>query len=110
MMERAVLRPGDWVCFDGGEHQVVGLAGTSVRLRSEAGEQVVPAGYLMAAADFAVIGAGAAPVGVQVIVQRQVRADMQRWRSAGGTLIDLGDVGKDQLIVGHSRTTARLAV
>jgi hypothetical protein len=24
----AVLRPGDWVHFDGGEHQVIALAGT----------------------------------------------------------------------------------
>jgi hypothetical protein len=30
----AVLRPGDWVSFDGGDHQVVAVAGTSVRLRS----------------------------------------------------------------------------
>src|SRR5205814_1875755 len=38
----AVLRPGDWVSFDGGDHQVVAVAGTSVRLRSTAGvEQVV---------------------------------------------------------------------
>ena len=33
---RAVLRPGDWVSFDGGEHQVLALAGTSVRLRASA--------------------------------------------------------------------------
>ncbi len=45
----AVLRPGDWVCFDGGEHQVTGFAGTSVRLRSADGtEQVVLSTYLMA--------------------------------------------------------------
>jgi len=30
----AVLRPEDQVIFGGGEHQVVALAGTSVRLRS----------------------------------------------------------------------------
>jgi hypothetical protein len=36
----AVLRPGDWVHHDGGEHQVVGLAGTSVRLRSQGGAEV----------------------------------------------------------------------
>jgi hypothetical protein len=52
----AVLRPGDWVSFDGGDHQVVAVAGTSVRLRSAAGvEQVVLAGHLMAASDFAVV-------------------------------------------------------
>lgn len=43
-----VLRIGEWVRFDGGEHQVLGLAGTSVRLRSDDGvEQVVLAGHLM---------------------------------------------------------------
>jgi hypothetical protein len=52
----AVLRLGDWVSFDGGDHQVVGVVGTSVRLRSAAGvEQVVLAAHLMAAPDFAVI-------------------------------------------------------
>ena len=30
----AVLRPGDWVTFDGGEYEVLALTGTSVRLRS----------------------------------------------------------------------------
>ncbi|MEX5712943.1 integrase [Parafrankia sp. FMc6] len=55
--KRAVLRPGDWVCFDGGEHQVVALAGTSVRLRSAAGvETVMLASYLMASPGFAVVG------------------------------------------------------
>jgi len=55
--KRAVLRPGDWVCFDGGDHQVVALAGTSVRLRSAAGaETVVLASYLMASSEFEVIG------------------------------------------------------
>jgi putative transposase len=39
---RAVLRPGDWVSFDGGEHQVLAFVGTSVRLRAQdGGEQVV---------------------------------------------------------------------
>jgi putative transposase len=46
---RAVLRPGDGVSFDGGEHQVLALTGTSVRLRAQdGGEQVVLASYLMA--------------------------------------------------------------
>jgi putative transposase len=59
---RAVLRPGDWVSFDGGEHQVLALAGASVRLRAQdGGEQVVLASYLMAAPDFAVTGGGAVP-------------------------------------------------
>ncbi len=58
----AVLRPGDWVRFDDGEHQVVGLAGTSVRLRSHDGaEQVVLGTHLMAASGFAVIEGSALP-------------------------------------------------
>ena len=58
---RAVLRPGDQVTFDGGEHQVLALAGTSVRLRAQDGaEQVVLASYLMAAPDFAVTAVRAA--------------------------------------------------
>lgn len=49
----AVLRPGDWVQYDGGEHQVIALAGTTVRLRSADGaEQAVLAGYLLASAGF----------------------------------------------------------
>ncbi|WP_433521557.1 integrase [Nocardia pseudovaccinii] len=57
-----VLRPGDWVHFDGGEHQVVAIAGTSVRLRSSGGDQmVVLATHLMSAADFGVVEGGAAP-------------------------------------------------
>ena len=52
----AVLRPGDWVTFDGDEHQVVAIAGVSVRLRSAAGEQtVVLATHLMGSPGFAVI-------------------------------------------------------
>ena len=48
--------------FDGGEHQVVALAGTSVRLALRtAREQVVLASYLMAAPDFAVTGGGPMP-------------------------------------------------
>jgi hypothetical protein len=57
MAALAVLRPGDWVRFDGGEHEVLAVAGTSVRLRSAAGSHsVVLASYLMAAPDFAVTG------------------------------------------------------
>jgi putative transposase len=48
-----VLRVGEWVRFDGDEHQVVALAGTSVRLRSRGGAaQVVLLAFLLAAADF----------------------------------------------------------
>ena len=41
MAALAVLRPGDWVRFDGGEHEVLAVAGTSVRLRSAAGSRSV---------------------------------------------------------------------
>jgi hypothetical protein len=61
-VSRAVLRPGDWVSFNGGEHQVLAFVGTSVRLRAlDGGEQVVLASYLMAVPDFAVTGGEAAP-------------------------------------------------
>jgi hypothetical protein len=50
------------VVFDADEHLVVGLAGTSVRLRADSGiEQVVLAGHLMAAVDFAVLDGAALP-------------------------------------------------
>ncbi|MBT8227487.1 MAG: DDE-type integrase/transposase/recombinase [Dactylosporangium sp.] len=63
MTLRMVLRPGDRVHFDGREYQVAGLAGTSVRLRSEevGADQVVLAGHLMASPDFTLVGAGPAP-------------------------------------------------
>ncbi len=52
-----VLALGDWVSWDGGEHQVVALAGTAVRLRSSAGVQsVVLVSHLLAGPDFAVLG------------------------------------------------------
>ncbi|MEQ4305529.1 hypothetical protein ABNF97_29800 [Plantactinospora sp. B6F1] len=57
-----VLRPGDRVSFDGGEHQVVGLSGTMVRLRSDAGEQLVLAGHLIASPGFVVLDAESGPV------------------------------------------------
>ena len=58
----AVLRPGDRVHYDGGEHQVIALAGTSVRLRADdGGEQVVLAAHLMACPEFAVVGGAPAP-------------------------------------------------
>ena len=39
LMRAAVLRPGDWVRYDGADHQVIALAGTSVQLRSEHGAE-----------------------------------------------------------------------
>ena len=58
----SVLRPGDWVHYNGGDHQVVALAGTSVRLRSSDGaEAVVLAGYLLASPGFAVVDGASGP-------------------------------------------------
>ncbi|MEV0525771.1 hypothetical protein AB0I66_20270 [Streptomyces sp. NPDC050439] len=37
--QAAALRPGDWIVHDDGDHQVVALAGTSVRLRSSGGAE-----------------------------------------------------------------------
>jgi len=53
-----VLRPGDLVRYDGADHQVIALAGTSVWLRSEHGaESVVLLAYQRASPEFAVIDA-----------------------------------------------------
>ena len=61
-MRAAVLRPGDWVRYDGEDHQVIALAGTSVRLRSDVGaESVVLVAYLMASPEFAVIDGAPTP-------------------------------------------------
>lgn len=58
----AVLRPGDLVRYDGADHQVVALAGTSVRLRSDDGaDSVVLVAYLMASPEFAVIDGAPGP-------------------------------------------------
>jgi len=38
----AVLRPGDWVHFDGGEYQAIVLSGTSIRLHSEVADWSPP--------------------------------------------------------------------
>ena len=79
-----MLRPGDWVSFDGGEHQVLALAGTSVRLRAQdGGEQVVLASYLMAAPDFAVTGGdpvpGVEPFGLLDSLPEEVLAAARDW-------------------------------
>jgi hypothetical protein len=58
-----VLRVGEWVRFDGDEHQVVALAGTSVRLRSRSGTvQVVLLAFLLTATDFELLDDQIAPV------------------------------------------------
>lgn len=57
-----VLRVGDRLRFDGGEHTVVGLTGASVRLVSDDGvDQLVLVTHLQAAADFALL-CGSRPV------------------------------------------------
>ncbi len=65
MAERpGVLRIGDRVLFGGGEHQVVGLAGTAVRLLADSGQAAVVAlPFLLAAPDFAIVRTGAAAAG-----------------------------------------------
>lgn len=66
MAERpGVLRVGDRVLFGGGEHQVVGLAGTAVRLLAVSGQAAVVAlPFLLAAPDFAIVGTGTAAAGL----------------------------------------------
>lgn len=60
-----VLAPGDRVEFDGSEHLVLGLAGTSVRLRSSAGvEQVLLATHLLSSPSFTLLDHDL-PVGVE---------------------------------------------
>ena len=54
---RAVLRLGDRVVFDGAEHTVAGLAGTSVRLVSVSGQpSVVLLSHLLASPGFELVG------------------------------------------------------
>lgn len=90
MTAAAVLRVGDRVAFDSDEHQVVGLAGTSVRLRGDAGgEQVVLAGHLLAAPDFELLDTAAGhaqlpavePFGLIEALPPEVVADAQQWRA-----------------------------
>ena len=85
-MARPVVRVGDRVVFDADEHLVVGLSGTSVRLRSDSGiEQVVLAGHLLAAIDFAVLDGAALPAvephGLLEALPAEVVAAAQRWRA-----------------------------
>ncbi|MEV0275212.1 Mu transposase C-terminal domain-containing protein [Streptomyces sp. NPDC050610] len=79
-----MLRPGDWITYDGGNHQVVGLAGASVRLRSQGGvESVVLASYLMASPDFAVTGSDPLPAlepsGLLAALPEAVRSAAHEW-------------------------------
>jgi hypothetical protein len=62
-----VLRPGDQVRFDGGEHTVVGLAGTTVRLAGEDGvSRVMTVSHLQAADDFLVLS-GTVPLSLTAV-------------------------------------------
>ena len=80
----AILRPGDWVRFDGDDHQIVALAGVSVRLKSTAGiEMVVLAAHLMGSSGFEVI-AGApvpqlAPLGLLDALPADAVAAAREW-------------------------------
>jgi putative transposase len=82
-----VLRPGDWVAFDGADHEVVALAGTSVRLRSaEGAESIVLLSYLLASPTFDLVdGSPAAlppvePFGLLDGVPEDVLAAAQQWQ------------------------------
>ncbi|WP_245724698.1 hypothetical protein [Micromonospora citrea] len=80
-----VLRVGEWVRFDGDEHQVVALAGTSVRLRSRGGvAQVVLLAFLLAAADFELLDEQQAvpavePLGLLETLPHEVLERARRW-------------------------------
>jgi hypothetical protein len=78
------MRVGDWVSFDDNDHQVTGLAGTSVRLRSEDGaEQVVLAAHLMASPGFSVTGTdplpAVEPTGLLATLPEPVLAAAREW-------------------------------
>jgi putative transposase len=79
----AVLRPGDLVRYDAADHQVVALAGTSVRLRCDAGETVVLASYLMACPDFTVLDGTplptVEPIGLLDGLPAKVVEDARAW-------------------------------
>jgi putative transposase len=81
----AVLRVGDRVCYGGADHQVVAMSGTSVRLRSDCGEEsVVLLAYLMACPEFAVVGAQPLPqiepFGLLDAVPEKVLDEARRWQ------------------------------
>jgi putative transposase len=80
-----VLRPGDWVHYDDGEHQVVALSGTSVRLRAgdDGAESVVLVGYLLACPGFTVLDSGPPvelePFGLLDSLPAEVLAAAREW-------------------------------
>lgn len=80
-----VLRPGDWVHYDGGDHQVVALMGTSVRLRAgdDGAEALVLVGYLLASPGFTVLDGGPPvelePFGLLDSLPAEVLAATREW-------------------------------
>ena len=80
-----ILRPGDSVTFDGGDHVVVAFSSTSVRLRSAADgtESVVLLSYLMASPGFALLGSpatvAAEPLGLLEQLPPQAVARAREW-------------------------------
>lgn len=85
MAERpGVLRIGDRVVFSGAEHTVVALSGSSVRLLVPSGETTVVAlPYLLAAPDFAIVGAGRgarlSPEGLLEALPEEVAQAARSW-------------------------------
>ncbi|WP_280368414.1 Mu transposase C-terminal domain-containing protein, partial [Nocardia abscessus] len=60
--QQGVLTVGDQVLFEGELHAVVAISGTKIRLLAESGQaSVVALPFLLAAADFELIGAAPAP-------------------------------------------------
>ena len=103
-----VLRPGDWVHFDGGEHQVVAVAGTSVRLRAPVGtESVVLASYLMASPGFMVVG-GAPGRGHPMLMQVTHQCQSQPAPPSTSPETTAHHLGRDDF-TGAEERSARLA-
>jgi hypothetical protein len=95
----AVPRPGDLVHYDGADHQVIALAGTSVWLRSEHGaESVVLLAYQMASPEFAVIDGAGSPRARWQLVRVHELAKRLRWTpQTSGFLRALGTFGLSSL-------------
>lgn len=79
-----VLRIGDMVIFDGSEHRVAGISGTSVRLAgSDGAPAVVLLSHLVSSEGFAIIGEQplAAPSSVMALedVQAEAAAAAREW-------------------------------
>ncbi len=83
--DRSVVRIGDRVVFAGVCHTVVAMTGATLRLLSDSGESTLVAlGYLLAADDFELIGAGAplpglGPIGLMDSLPEPVRDAALAW-------------------------------